>query len=80
MVKVGIVLVDIIDLDEVNETFPAEIVVVVEWLDPRLAFDPAAEGTNIKLFQGQFPFNEVFTGWWPQLLIVIEIGTGVNSG
>ena len=33
---------------------------------PRLAFDPKAEGTEKKIFQGEFQFNEIFTGWWPQ--------------
>jgi hypothetical protein len=76
VVNVGVSLVDINDLSEVNETFQAELVLVAEWNDPRLAFDPAAEGTEMKLFQGLFQFNEVFGGWWPQLLIVNEIGTG----
>jgi len=76
VVEVGIILADIIDLDELNESFEAELIVVAEWDDPRLAFDPAAEGRPMKLFQGQFQFNEVFAGWWPQLLIVNEIGSG----
>lgn len=80
VVKVGIFLADIVDLDELNETFQAEFIVVAEWEDPRLAFDPAVEETDVKLFQGQFQFNEVFSGWWPQLLIVNEIGSGdVNA-
>lgn len=80
VVKVGIFLADIIDLNEVNETFEAEFIVSAEWDDPRLAFDPKVDGTPVKLFQGQFQFNEVFSGWWPQLLIVNEIGTGdVNA-
>ncbi len=76
VVRVGIFLADIIDLDELEETFQAEFIIVAEWEDPRLSFDPAVDGTDMKLFQGQFQFNEVFTGWWPQLLIVNEIGTG----
>jgi hypothetical protein len=76
VVKVGVFLADILDLDEVNETFQAEFIVMAEWDDPRLAFDPAAEGTETKLFQGQFQFNEVFAGWWPQLSIINEIGSG----
>jgi hypothetical protein len=80
VVKVGIFLADIVDLDEVEETFQAEFVILAEWKDPRLAFDPAVEGTQIKLFQGQFQFNEVFSGWWPQLLILNEVGSGdVNA-
>jgi hypothetical protein len=80
VVKVGILVADIIELNEVDETFQAEIVLVAEWNDPRLAFDPAEEGADVKLFQGQFQFNEVFAGWWPQLIIVNEIGSGdVNA-
>jgi hypothetical protein len=76
VVKVGVFLADILDLDEVDETFQIELVTVAEWDDPRLAFDPAVEGTEKKLFQGQFQFNEVFSGWWPQFVIVNEIGAG----
>ncbi len=76
VVKVGVFLADIIDLNEVDETFQAEFVVLAEWDDPRLAFDPAKEGTDMKLFQGPFQFNEIYAGWWPQLLIVNEIGSG----
>lgn len=76
IVTVGVFLADIIDLNEVNETFEAEIVISAEWMDPRLAFDPAEAGTDQKLFQGNFQFNEVFSGWWPQLVIVNEIGSG----
>lgn len=75
-VKLGVFLADIIDMDEVEETFQVEIIVIAEWHDPRLAFDAEAEGIDYKLFQGKFQFDEVFTGWWPQLLIVNEIGQG----
>jgi hypothetical protein len=76
VVKVGVFLADILDLNEVNETFQIELVTLAEWDDPRLAFDPAVEGTETKLFQGQFQFNEVFAGWWPQFVIINEIGAG----
>jgi hypothetical protein len=75
-VSLGIFLADIIDMDEVDETFQAEIIIIAEWKDPRLAFDAEAEGSDYKLFQGEFQFNELFAGWWPQLLIVNEIGSG----
>ena len=79
VVEVGVFLADILDLDEVNETFQVELVLVAEWDDPRLAFDPAVEGTPTKLWQGQFQFNEVFAGWWPQFVIINEIGSGDTS-
>ncbi|CAA0100945.1 Proton-gated ion channel [Halioglobus japonicus] len=75
-VKLGVFLADIIDMDEVEEAFQAELILIAQWNDPRLAFDPSVEGADYKLFQGEFQFNELFTGWWPQLLIVNEIGNG----
>ncbi len=76
VVKVGVFLANLLDLDEVTETFQVELIMVAEWDDPRLAFDPAVEGTETKLFQGQLQFNEVFAGWWPQLVIINEVGLG----
>jgi hypothetical protein len=73
-VQCAILIVDVVNIDDVNESFQAEIAVLASWKDPRLAFDPEAEGTDIKLFQGAFQFNEVFKGWWPQLLILNEVG------
>ena len=73
-VDCAILIIDVVDIDDVNESFQAEIAVLASWQDPRLAFDPKAEGTDVKLFQGSFQFNEVFKGWWPQLLILNEVG------
>jgi len=75
-VKCGLMILDVIDVDDVNETFEAEVAIFASWHDPRLAFDAEAEGTDTKLFQGEFQFAEIFTGWWPQLLLVNEIGRG----
>ncbi|MEE2796448.1 MAG: hypothetical protein VYA49_03600, partial [Planctomycetota bacterium] len=76
IVKCGLFVLDIVDIDDVNETFEAEIAIVATWDDPRLAFDPEEEGTDKKIFQGEFQFNEIFTGWWPQLVIINQIGRG----
>ena len=76
IVKCGLFILDIVDIDDVNETFEAEIAIVATWKDPRLAFDPEVEGTEKKIFQGEFQFNELFTGWWPQLVIINQIGRG----
>ena len=76
LVKCGLFVLDIVDIDDVNETFEAEVAIVATWDDPRLAFDPVEEGTDKKIFQGEFQFNEIFTGWWPQLVIINQIGRG----
>jgi hypothetical protein len=75
-VQCAIFIIDVIDIDDVNESFEAEIALIASWNDPRLAFDPETEGTASKLFQGEFQFNEVYKGWWPQLLIVNQVGRG----
>lgn len=74
VVKCAIVILDVVDIDDVNESFVAEIALLAEWDDPRLAFDAAEEGVDRKIFQGNFQFSEVFTGWWPQLILVNEVG------
>jgi len=73
-VECAILIIDVVDIDDVNESFQAEIALLASWHDPRLAFDPVAEGTDVKLFQGTFQFAEVFKGWWPQLVILNEVG------
>lgn len=79
-VRCAVVLLDVTDVDDVNESFEAELAVVASWHDPRLAFDAAAEGTDRKIFQGQYQFTELFRGWWPQLLVINQIGSGdVNA-
>lgn len=75
-VRCGVVVLDVIDVDDVNEAFEAELLLVATWNDPRLAFDAEAEGTSCKIYQGAYQFNEIFSGWWPQLLIINQVGGG----
>jgi hypothetical protein len=75
VVKCAIMILDVVDVDDVNESFVAEIALLAEWNDPRLAFDAEVEGVERKIYQGNFQFAEIFTGWWPQLLLVNEVGT-----
>lgn len=76
VVEVGFFIADIVNLDELNETFEAEVIIYASWHDPRMAFDAEEAGVDYKLYQGAFQFNEVYPGWWPQLLIVNEVGSG----
>lgn len=75
-VRCGLMILDVVGVNDVDETFAAEIALVASWHDPRLAFDPEAEGTDQKIYQGDFQFAEIFTGWWPQLLIINQVGRG----
>jgi hypothetical protein len=75
-VRCGLMILDVVGINDVEETFEAEVALVASWKDPRLAFDPEAEGTDQKIVQGDFQFAEIFTGWWPQLLIINQVGSG----
>lgn len=78
-VKCGLLVLDVIDIDDVNESLEVELALLASWHDPRLAFDPVEEGTPYKLYQGDFQFAELFHGWWPQFLIVNQVGRGDTS-
>jgi hypothetical protein len=74
LIEVGFYLSDINNINEQQETFEFEGRLISTWRDPRLAFDPKIEGTDIKTYTGDFQFNEVFTGWWPQFVLANESG------
>jgi hypothetical protein len=80
VVQAGFDLHDINKIDDETETFEFEGVLVLEWRDVRQAFDPAAEGANEKLYQGAYQFNEVFSGWFPQVVLVNESGLYEKNG
>jgi hypothetical protein len=78
-VTCAILILDVIDIDDVNESLEVELALLATWHDPRLAFDAEEEGVDCKLFQGEFQFAELFRGWWPQFLIVNQVGRGDTS-
>ena len=63
-----------------SETFEFTGALTLRWVDPREAFDPEVAGVEEKFFQGQYQFNEVATGWYPQVVLVNEGGTYLRSG
>ena len=68
---------DLYDINEINdemETFEFTGVLTLKWNDPRQAFDPTVAGVDEKVFQGDYQFNELSTGWYPQLVLVNESG------
>jgi hypothetical protein len=63
------------NLNQINDeenTFEFTGVLTLKWHDPRQAFDPAVAGVNEKIFQGDYQFNELSPGWYPQLVLVNE--------
>jgi len=81
IVTVGIFVADIIRVSEVDQTFEAELIYYASWEDPRLAFDPAENsGDDVKIWQGEFQFREMYHGWWPQFVMLNRIGSGDADG
>ncbi|TFH22016.1 MAG: hypothetical protein E4H03_09365, partial [Myxococcales bacterium] len=71
------------DINEINddvETFEFTGVLTLTWRDPRQTFDPAVVGVDEKIFQGAYQFNELSTGWYPQIVLVNESGLYQTSG
>jgi len=79
-VTVSFELRDINHIDDETETVEFTGVLKLSWHDPRQAFDPVTEGTEEKIYQGNFQFNEVFTGWFPQLILVNKSGLYEKHG
>ena len=74
---------DFYDINEINdgaETFEFTGVLTLKWKDPRIAFDPAVDGVNEKIYQGDYQFNELATGWYPQVVLVNEAGNFEMGG
>ena len=80
VVDIGFYLSNINFISEADETFHFEGVLSMHWKDPRLAFDPAVTGYDDLYYQGYYQFNEVFTGWWPQVFLANEAGGFEQQG
>jgi len=80
VVRVGFFLSDVNSVDEEQETFEFEGILTMRWNDPRQVFDPEEVGAAEKVFQGNYQFSEVATGWWPQLVLANESGRYERQG
>jgi hypothetical protein len=80
VVRASFHLRDINEIDDEVETFEFEGVLTLTWQDRRQAFDPAEAGVDEKVYLGAYQFNEVFTGWFPQVVLVNESGPYEKHG
>jgi hypothetical protein len=80
VVRVGFDLRDINEIDDEAEVFEFEGVLVLEWHDPRQAFDPAVAGTSERIYQGDYQFNELAPSWYPQVVLENESGLFETQG
>ena len=79
-IGVGFFLTDIVEVDDGHKTFEFEGVLTLSWYDERQRFDPVEEGTSEKVYQGDYQFSELATGWWPQLVLRNESGHYERQG
>lgn len=79
-VTVSFELRDIDHIDDDAETIEFTGVMKLSWHDSRQVFDPLIEGTNEKTYQGNFQFDEMFSGWYPQLILVNQSGMYEKHG
>ena len=80
VVRAGFQVRDINDIDDEAETFDFGGVLKLTWHDERQAFDPAQAGVAEKIYQGTYQFNEIFSGWFPQVVLVNESGLYEKHG
>lgn len=80
VVRAGFELQDINAIDDGQETLAFSGVLTLTWQDPRNAFDPAVDGVSEKIFVGDYQFNEIAPGWYPQLVLVNDAGMFQHSG
>src|SRR5262245_14766230 len=80
VVRARFLLRDINEINDGSETFEFTGVLTLKWHDPRQAFDPAIVGVDEKVFQGNYQFDELSTGWYPQVVLANESGLYQKSG
>ena len=84
-VRIGFNLVNLTSVSEKEETIDFEGAIYLNWMDPRLAYDPAEVGLEEytpgdysraprRIYQGDFAVKEIFDGW--RLHVVTPNGIG----
>ena len=80
VVKAGFMLYDINEIEESTETFEFEGALLLNWHDPRQAFDAEAEGVAERVYTGDFQYSELYLGWKPQVFLANESGSYDRQG
>ena len=79
-VRASFQLHDINEINDEKETFEFTGVLTLRWHDPRSAFDPVAADVNEQIYQGDYQYNEISPGWFPQEVLVNEAGSYEKGG
>jgi len=89
-VNIGFNLVNITNISEREETIEFEGALYLNWMDPRLAYDPEEVGldnlasldythTPRRIYQGDFAVKEIFEGWRLHMVMPNGIGDRVTT-
>lgn len=74
IVRADFLLREINAINDEAENFEFTGLLTLEWKDPRQAFDPEEAGVKERVYQGNFQFNELSPGWFPQVVLVNKSG------
>ena len=74
VVRASFQLLSITEIDDEAEKVAFSGVLTLVWKDARQAFDPAEEGASEKVFSGNYQFNEISPGWYPQVTLANASG------
>ena len=80
VVRASFELDDISAINDEEESFQFTGVLKLRWRDKRQAFNPDAAGVNEKVYQGDYQFNEISPGWFPQVVLVNGAGSYESQG
>ena len=79
-IHLGIYVIQISNLDELQQTFDVEGYLTANWFDPRLAFDTVAFGAPRKVYHNEDATGRLGTSqWWPSIEFVSAAGGGTLS-
>lgn len=71
-IKISLVLLNINDISNHEETIGFTGELKLEWTDQRSIFDPNVAGVDEKTYSGDFQFNKFFSSWYPQVVLLNE--------
>lgn len=67
-------------IDDEAESLNFTGLLTLNWKDPAQAFDPAEEGVQERVFSGDFQFNEISPGWFPQVVLTNALSAPNSQG
>ena len=73
-VEIAFHLFDLQGIDDEAEAFEFSGELKLVWQDARQAFDPAVEGATLKVYSGNYRFNELAPAWYPQVVLANALG------